>query len=195
MVGAINHGGGVDSGGADTECGRVLRNGLSSDDGAQLHGLHPLGFDPSRCRLERYDSISRRIVDERGFVIGLVLQLSNGRWFVEIDGVRQGKWATETATCYPSHSAHFKLLYRTWRRVGRVSDSVAKALQNADLHDGDEGNHYRLFDLLDFSGEHKSVMITQQLAFAAITAVLGTFDLEALKTLVGEIDDVLGGGK
>jgi hypothetical protein len=30
-------------------------------------------------------------------------------------------------------------------------------------------------------------------AQAAITAVLGTFDLEALKTLVGEIDDVLGG--
>jgi hypothetical protein len=32
-------------------------------------------------------------------------------------------------------------------------------------------------------------------AQAAITAVLGTFDLEALKTLVGEIDDVLGGSR
>jgi hypothetical protein len=35
----------------------------------------------------------------------------------------------------------------------------------------------------------------QNAAQAAITAVLGTFDLEALKTLVGEIDDVLGGSR
>lgn len=43
-------------------------------------------------------------------------------------------------------------------------------MQEADLHDGDEGNHYRLFDLLDFSGENKSVMITRQLARAALAA-------------------------
>lgn len=47
---------------------------------------------------------------------------------------------------------------------------VATALQEARLCDG-EGNFYRLFDLLDFSGENKARMITDQLAKAAIDAL------------------------
>jgi hypothetical protein len=48
---------------------------------------------------------------------------------------------------------------------------AALAMQNAELNDGDEGNTYRLFDLLGFSGENKAVMITRQLARAAIEAL------------------------
>jgi hypothetical protein len=44
-------------------------------------------------------------------------------------------------------------------------------------------------------GDGVEAALFRQSAQAAITAVLGTFDLEALKTLVGEIDDVLGGEK
>jgi hypothetical protein len=46
-------------------------------------------------------------------------------------------------------------------------------------------------DALDFP--EQGAVDFRVVAQAAITAVLGTFDLEALKTLVGEIDDVLGG--
>jgi hypothetical protein len=43
------------------------------------------------------------------------------------------------------------------------------AMQNAELSDG-EGNTYRLFDLLDFGGENKAVIITRQLARDALEA-------------------------
>jgi hypothetical protein len=49
-------------------------------------------------------------------------------------------------------------------------ERVARAMQNAELSDG-EGNTYRLFDLLDFSGENKAVTITRQLAEAALQAL------------------------
>jgi hypothetical protein len=55
---------------------------------------------------------------------------------------------------------------------------VARAMQNAALNDG-EGNTYRLFDLLDFSGENQSVIITRQLAQAAIEAMQGAQSVEA----------------
>lgn len=45
---------------------------------------------------------------------------------------------------------------------------AASAMQNVELSDG-EGNTYRLFDLLDFSGENKAVMVTRQLAQAALS--------------------------
>jgi hypothetical protein len=47
--------------------------------------------------------------------------------------------------------------------------AAAMAMQNAELSDG-EGNTYRLFDLLDFGGENKAVIITRQLARAALEA-------------------------
>jgi hypothetical protein len=49
-------------------------------------------------------------------------------------------------------------------------ERVARTMQNAELSDG-EGNTYRLFDLLDFSGENKAVTITRQLAEAALSAL------------------------
>jgi hypothetical protein len=60
-------------------------------------------------------------------------------------------------------------------------ERVALAMQNAELNDGDEGNTYRLFDLLGFSGENKAVMITRQLARAAIEALPARNDERALK--------------
>jgi hypothetical protein len=59
-------------------------------------------------------------------------------------------------------------------------ERVALAMQNAELNDGDEGNTYRLFDLLGFSGENKAVMITRQLARAAIEALPARNDERAL---------------
>jgi hypothetical protein len=60
-------------------------------------------------------------------------------------------------------------------------ERVALAMQNAELNDGDEGNTYRLFDLLGFSGENKAVMIARQLARAAIEALPARNDERALK--------------
>ena len=48
-------------------------------------------------------------------------------------------------------------------------ETVARAMREAVLTDG-EGNTYRLFDLLDFSGENKAHMVVNQLAAAALSA-------------------------
>ena len=48
-------------------------------------------------------------------------------------------------------------------------ETVARAMCEAVLSDG-EGNTYRLFDFLDFSGENKAHTVVGQLATAALAA-------------------------
>ena len=49
-------------------------------------------------------------------------------------------------------------------------EAVAEAMRNAVIRD-DEGEFPRLFDLLDFAGEHKAHTVTYGLAAAAIIAL------------------------
>lgn len=71
----------------------ALPTGLSQQAAEPASRLGPAGFDPLRCKLERYDKISSRVVDEQGIVRAIVEQLTNGRWIITVDGVRHGKWS------------------------------------------------------------------------------------------------------
>jgi hypothetical protein len=201
VVNAINHGGGVDSGGADTECGRVLRTGISSDDGAQLHGLHPSGFDPSRAALAIQNlrafsvfcvgKLPANVSDDLRIVSDIAASAIEARSdeTTQIGSVvRQDESAVakpDAQTLLSKSLCTLQALVSNMEESGEGVEAAARALYEVSAEDCDP------WESLSEGWKSNFREHTQ----AAITAVLGTFDLEALKTLVGDIDDVLGGSR
>jgi hypothetical protein len=155
---AINHGGGVDSGGAERTCGRVAVDRLILGTRIFEAAVSRREDEESRPRLEEY----------RDAVLSLIQA--------------QSRLLTKSLCT-------LQALVSNMEESGEGVQHVARALLNHQgfgfYTDPMEGGQ----DAYDISCE---ALVEAQIA---ITAVLGTFDLEALKTLVGEIDDVLGGAE
>jgi hypothetical protein len=232
MVGAINHGGGVDSGATDvgrSPSGRATHERSQSvlspptvgipnaDVSAHLSAVaEDRLWDDQICTLVDwgFGTVSRNPSDWESSVayrraIASVLHHMRAGWqweYASFMGRKGWMWRRHASAIEareggdvkhaPSRSDESAVAKPDALTLLSKSLCTLQALVSNMEESGEgvervsEAIDEVLFDRLQIQLSDTTI---RTLAQAAIAAVLGTFDLEAIKTLVGEIDDVLGG--